>query len=109
MLSLRNSWQTYPSKVGWIKVDQGASGKNTTDKHRAQGNFFPTLLGQNSYLLNQLLDFDQTCIDTLLGEGKELTRFCRDYFQGRCEWFAHFSVKNLIEIGLMGEKSRSKT
>ena len=27
------------------------------------------------YLLNQLLDFDQTCIYTLLGEGKKLIRF----------------------------------
>ena len=27
------------------------------------------------YLLNQWMDFDQTCIDTLLGEGKELIRF----------------------------------
>ena len=25
------------------------------------------------YLLNQTSDFDQTCIDTLLGGGKELT------------------------------------
>ena len=61
MLSLRNSWQTYPSKVGWIKVDQGAPGKNTTDKHRAQGIKF---LSHTLYLLNQWLDFDQTCIDT---------------------------------------------
>ena len=27
------------------------------------------------YLLNQLRDFDQTCIDTLLGGGEELIRF----------------------------------
>ena len=27
------------------------------------------------YLLNQLMDFDQTRIDTLLGEGNELIRF----------------------------------
>ena len=27
------------------------------------------------YLLNQLIDFDQTCIDTLLGEGEELIDF----------------------------------
>ena len=27
------------------------------------------------YLLNQSMDFDQTCIDTLLGEGKELLGF----------------------------------
>ena len=27
------------------------------------------------YLLNQLMDFDQTCIDTLLGKGEELIRF----------------------------------
>ena len=27
------------------------------------------------YLLNQLMDFGQTCIDTLLGEGGELIRF----------------------------------
>ena len=27
------------------------------------------------YLLNQLIDFDQTCIDTLLGGGEELIRF----------------------------------
>ena len=27
------------------------------------------------YLLNQLMDFDQTCIDTLLGGGEELIRF----------------------------------
>ena len=27
------------------------------------------------YLLNQLMDFDQTCIDTLFGNGKELIRF----------------------------------
>ena len=24
------------------------------------------------YLLNQMMDFDQTCIDTLLGEGEQL-------------------------------------
>ena len=28
------------------------------------------------YLLNQLMYFDQDCIYTLLGEGKELIRFC---------------------------------
>ena len=28
------------------------------------------------YLLNQLVDFDQTCKDTLFGGGKELIRFC---------------------------------
>ena len=28
------------------------------------------------YLLNQLMDFDQTCIYTLVGGGKELIRFC---------------------------------
>ena len=27
------------------------------------------------YILNQLLDFDQTCTDTLLGGGEELFRF----------------------------------
>ena len=27
------------------------------------------------YLLNQLMDFDQTRIDTLLGEGEELIKF----------------------------------
>ena len=27
------------------------------------------------YLLNQSVDFDQTCIDTLLGREKELIRF----------------------------------
>ena len=27
------------------------------------------------YLLNQPMDFDQTCIDTLLGVGNELIRF----------------------------------
>ena len=27
------------------------------------------------YLLNQLMDFEQTCIDTLLGEVEELIRF----------------------------------
>ena len=27
------------------------------------------------YLLNQLMDFDQTCIDTLLGRGEELINF----------------------------------
>ena len=27
------------------------------------------------YLLNQWMDFDQTCIDTWLGGGKELIRF----------------------------------
>ena len=27
------------------------------------------------YLLNQLVDFDQTCIDTLLGREEELIRF----------------------------------
>ena len=27
------------------------------------------------YLLNQLMDFDQTCIDTFWGEGKKLIRF----------------------------------
>ena len=27
------------------------------------------------YLLNQLMDFDQICIDTLLGEGNQLIRF----------------------------------
>ena len=27
------------------------------------------------YLLNQLVDFDQTCIDTLLGEGEEFLDF----------------------------------
>ena len=27
------------------------------------------------YLLNQLMDFDQFCIDTLLGEVKDLIRF----------------------------------
>ena len=32
----------------------------------------------------------------------------RDYLGGDCERFAHFSAKNLIEIGLMGEKSHSK-
>ena len=32
--------------------------------------FFPT-----GYLLNQWMDFDQTCIDTWLGGGKELIRF----------------------------------
>ena len=29
-------------------------------------------------------------------------------FGGESEIFAHFSVKNLIETGLMGEKSHSK-
>ena len=29
-------------------------------------------------------------------------------FSGDSERFAHFSAKNLIEIGLMGEKSHSK-
>ena len=29
----------------------------------------------HSYLLNQWVDFDQTCIDTLLGGGKEMIRF----------------------------------
>ena len=31
----------------------------------------------------------------------------RDYiiFEGDSEGFAHFSAKNLIEVGLMGEKS----
>ena len=29
----------------------------------------------------------------------------RDYFWGGSERYAHFSVKNLIEIGLTGEKS----
>ena len=27
------------------------------------------------YFLNQLMDFDQICIDTLLGGGEELIRF----------------------------------
>ena len=27
------------------------------------------------YLLNQWMDFDQTCTDTILGGGEELTRF----------------------------------
>ena len=27
------------------------------------------------YLLNQLMDFDQTCVDSLLGIGEELIRF----------------------------------
>ena len=27
------------------------------------------------YLLNQVIDINQTCIDTLLGVGKELIRF----------------------------------
>ena len=27
------------------------------------------------YLVNQSMDFDQTCIDTWLGGGKELIRF----------------------------------
>ena len=27
------------------------------------------------YLLNQWVDFDQTCIDTLLGQGKEVITF----------------------------------
>ena len=36
------------------------------------------------YLLNQSMDFDQTCIVTLLGDGEELIRFWRPwpYFQG---------------------------
>ena len=36
------------------------------------------------YLLNQWLDFDQACIDTWLGGGKELIRFWRPlpHFQG---------------------------
>ena len=29
------------------------------------------------YLLNQWIDFDHTCIDTLLGGGEELIRFWR--------------------------------
>ena len=28
------------------------------------------------YLLNQWVEFDQTCIDTLLGGWEELIRFC---------------------------------
>ena len=27
------------------------------------------------YLLNELMDFNQTCIDTLMGGGEELIRF----------------------------------
>ena len=34
-------------------------------------NFFVSV----HYLLNQLMDFNQTCIYTLLGEGEELIRF----------------------------------
>ena len=37
---------------------------------RRPRSFFPT-----RYLLNQWMDFDQTCIDTWLGGGKELIRF----------------------------------
>ena len=32
---------------------------------------FPT-----QYLVNQLMDFDQTCTEALLREGSELVRFC---------------------------------
>ena len=28
------------------------------------------------YLLNQLIDFDQTCKDTVLGGGEKLIKFC---------------------------------
>ena len=28
------------------------------------------------YLLNQFIDFDQTCKDTVLGEGEKLIKFC---------------------------------
>ena len=34
--------------------------------------------------------------------------FCRDYFRGDIERFAHFPTTNLIEIGLMGEKLIAK-
>ena len=30
------------------------------------------------YILNQLMDFDQTCMDTLLGGGEELIRLDYD-------------------------------
>ena len=49
----------YPQPGGWgIYIVFGAVGVH----------FFVSVY----YLLNQLMDFDQTCIDTCLGEGEEV-------------------------------------
>ena len=61
------------------------------------------------YLLNQLIDSDQTCVDTLLGGGEELFKFWwpRPYFQGhsgtlKCPkygfhaWFWPNSHRNIV-------------
>ena len=49
-----------------------------------QGNIFfrcrsrrcPLFFFHLHYLLNQLIDFDQTCKDTVLGGGEKLIKFC---------------------------------
>ena len=57
------------------------------------------------YLLNQLMDFDQTCIDTLFGGGEELIRFwllCLDLiFRGtlKCPRYSFRAISSELEDG----------
>ena len=59
------------------------------------------------YLLNQLMDFDQTCIDTLFGNGKEMIRFWwpRLCFQGhrgtlKCQKYGFRALSSELVDGL---------